>query len=382
MNGKIQHAPLSWWRDFWAENDVCLYGEKAADAKSLDDWPVFPGFTTARPRVPVLIEPGENWIIEQMHADYRRFIEDFDYQQEVHRACAAKVRRDIGLRVKPYVHSSSLLHGSVYGNPIEYPEDSTPWLQHIIRCPEDIRRLIERMERADLAEAGLVPWFVSRYRSLGCHYRMRILHDPTAVHGPATILSFLFGISDSMLYLYDEPDLMEDLLSVIGEVTVRYSGTVRCLTGASATGVGVFDDVAGLVSPQLFERFFLPVYERIYGELAPGCADDRFYHNDACVGHLLHFLKDLGVNGLNPDPHTDAGLIRRRLPQAIIYGCVPPLLFKEGSPEQVLMAARESIHSAGEGGGLVLTTAGGTSGFIPYANVQALCQAADRYGRY
>ncbi len=148
------------------------------------------------------------------------------------------------------------------------------------------------------------------------------------------------------------------------------------------TGVGVFDDVGGLVSPAYFRRFFMPVYEKIYGELAPGPQDDRFLHNDARVAHLLDFFSDLGVNGINPDPETDPLLIRRKLPAAIIYGCVPPLLLKDGTPAQVLEAARRSIELVGEGGGLVLTTAGSINLGTPYANLRALGEAAERYGRY
>jgi uroporphyrinogen decarboxylase len=195
-------------------------------------------------------------------------------------------------------------------------------------------------------------------------------------------LNFLCSTTDLAFYLYDIPDLMLALLECIGEITVTYSHAVRQLTGAPATGVSLFDDVVGQISPRHFERFFLPVYEKIYGELAPGPDDDRFYHNDAKVAHLLRFLRHLGVNGINPDPETDPALIRRELPEAIIYGCVPPLLLKDGSPEDVMMAARCSIELAGEGGGLVLTTAGSISMGTPYANLKALCEAAQRYGRY
>ena len=51
-----------------------------------------------------------------------------------------------------------LLHGSVYGMGIEYPEDSTPWLAHIIHSVRDIPPLMERMQQVDLAAAGLVLW--------------------------------------------------------------------------------------------------------------------------------------------------------------------------------------------------------------------------------
>lgn len=374
--------PLSWWQEFWAENDRCLYGDTAVLDGNLENQPIFPAFTSDRSRVPVLVELGEDWIIDFMGVSYRRYIQDCHFQQQVREACAERLLAEIGFRLVPKVDSSSLLHGSVYGNPIRYPQDSTPWLARIIRCPEDIPPLIERMEGLDLAQAGLVPWFVQCYRDMGRPYRWRILHDVTAVHGPGTILNFLCGVSDFMLYLYDEPDLMLALLKLIGQVTVDYSHTVRRLTGGPATGVSLFDDLAGLVSPEHFRRFFLPVYEKIYTELAPSPTDDRFYHNDARVGHLLDFLLDLGVNGINPDPKTDPLLIRRKLPEAIIYGCVPPLLLKDGTPEQVFEVSRHSIELIGAGGGLVLTTAGSINMGTPFVNLQAMCQAAEQYGRY
>jgi uroporphyrinogen decarboxylase len=370
---------LGWWRTFWAENDRCLYGD--VPAAGIDALPVRPGFTTDRPRLPILVELGEDWIVDKMGSSYRRFIQDFAYQQETRDACAERLEAEIAFHLKPKVDSSALLHGSVYGLSIKYPEDSTPWLEHNISGPQDIKALIGRMERADLAQAGLVPWFVESYRRLNRPYRWRILHDPTSVHGPGTILGFLFGINDAMLYLADEPDLMQALLRTVAQVTVDYSRTVRSLTGAPMTGVGVFDDVAGLVSPGYFRQFLLPVYERIFSDLAPGPEDDRFYHNDARVGHLLDFLAELGVNGINPDPETDPAVIRSKLPQAIIYGCVPPLLLKDGTPEKVMAEARRSIERAGEGGGLVLTAAGSINMGTPYANLRALAEAAERYGR-
>lgn len=374
------NGDTGWWRAFWTENDRILYGD--ADPALGDARPVRPAFSAARSRVPILVELGEDWIIDRMGADYRRYIQDFDYQQQVRDACAAVLMDDIGLHLKAKVDSSSLLHGSVYGMTIEYPSDSTPWLNHLIHGPEDITRLIEAMERADLSQAGLVPWYVASYRALKRPYRWRILHDSTSVHGPGTILGFLFGINDMMLAMHDYPDLVRDLLATIAEVTVRYSRTVRELTGAPVTGVGVFDDVGGLVSPGYFRRFFLPVYEKLYGELAPGPEDDRFLHNDAKVSHLLDFFRDLGVNGINPDPETDPAEIRRKLPHAIIYGCVPPLLLRDGTPDQIAHAARRSITLAGEGGGLVLTTAGSINMGTPYANLRALAEAAEQYGRY
>ena len=369
-------------------NNACLYGpENELDNRdprvsALDDLPVRPAYTTKRAHVPVLVELGEDWIIDRTGANYRRYILDHEYQTAVRKDCEALLLEDIGFRLKPKVDTSSLLHGSVYGNPVEYPEGSTPWLGHVIREPGDFRKLLAAMEKADLSKAGLVPDFVRRYRALGRPYRHRILHDPTSVHGPGTILGFLCGINEFALFLYDEPDLVKEVLALVARVTVEYSRTVRRLTGGPASGVGIFDDVGGLVSPEQFREFFLPVYETIYGELAPSPADDRFLHNDARVEHLLPLFRGLGVNGINPDPAVPPGTLRRELPGAIIYGCVPPLLLKDGSPEEVFEAAKRSIDAAGRDGGLVLTTAGSINMGTPYENLKALCFAAQSYGRF
>ncbi len=203
IDGQRHIGDIHWWRAFWEENDRCLHGEQ--DQSLEDARPVRPAFSAARARVPVLVELGEDWIVWRTDTWYGRYIQDFEYQQGVRDWCAALLMDDIAFHLKAKVDSSSLLHGSVYGMTIEYPKDSTPWLNHMIHGPEDIKRLISQMEKADLSQAGLVPWFVSSYRSLARPYRWRILHDSTSVHGPGTILGFLFGINDMMLAMHDQP---------------------------------------------------------------------------------------------------------------------------------------------------------------------------------
>mgnify|MGYP001602309716 FL=1 len=105
----MAEEPLDWWRGFWAENDRCLYGNLAQPGACSDNWPVRPAFTTKRPRVPVLVELGEDWIIAHMGGrtgvSYRRFIQDFDFQQQVREACAARLKAEIGFSLKSKVDS-------------------------------------------------------------------------------------------------------------------------------------------------------------------------------------------------------------------------------------------------------------------------------------
>ena len=54
----------------------------------------------------------------------------------------------------------------------------------------------------------------------------------------------------------------------------------------------------------------------------------------------------------------------------------------EGTPEQVLAAARERIAIAGPGGGYILSTACSIPPAAPPENVLALTEAAERFGHY
>ncbi len=370
---------LSWWHQFWNRNDLCLYGD-ACSRRRLDN--ILPRAVrknhTCR-RVPVLIELGEDWIIDTTGAEYRRYIRDFEYQQRVRGICAVKLEEQIGFHLKPKVDTSSLLHGSIYGNPVIYPKDSTPWLKPVISSPEEILPLIRRMEKTDLRSSGLLPDFVRHYQQLNQPYRWRILHDPTSVHGPGTILGFLCGINNAAIFLYDIPDLMQELLELITKITVEYTREVRKLTGAPSSGIGIFDDVAGLVSPEHFRNFFLPVYRKLFEELSPEPNDERFIHNDAAVTHLLPFFSELEVNGINPDPLTDLMEIRKYLPDAYLYAGIPPLLLAGGTTEEVYKTAMKSLHIMKNDPKFILTTAGSLNMGTPLINIQALCEAADDF---
>jgi len=66
----LTQAPsLAWWRSFWAENDRCMY--RIVPPAGVANLPVRPAFTTARSRVRVLVELGEDWIVERMGGSYQ-----------------------------------------------------------------------------------------------------------------------------------------------------------------------------------------------------------------------------------------------------------------------------------------------------------------------
>ena len=76
------------------------------------------------------------------------------------------------------------------------------------------------------------------------------------------------------------------------------------------------------------------------------------------MGHLLDDQRELGINACNYGPTVDAALIRAKLPDAIIHGQMPPMLLRNGSPEEIHQRVRDDFQKAGSSGRLIVTTAG------------------------
>ena len=83
------------------------------------------------------------------------------------------------------------------------------------------------------------------------------------------------------------------------------------------TGLFVYDDIAGMkgpmFSPRMFERYFLPRYQRIIARCREAGCQHFFFHSDGNVAPLLDLLVAAGFAGCNPiEPRCNASLIELR----------------------------------------------------------------------
>ena len=79
------------------------------------------------------------------------------------------------------------------------------------------------------------------------------------------------------------------------------------------TGLFVYDDMAGIkgpmFGPRMFERYFLPRYQRIIASCRKAGCQHFFFHSDGKVDPLLDLLIEAGFEGCNPlEPRCCAGL--------------------------------------------------------------------------
>lgn len=350
---------------FWEENRLC-----SAE------------FTTRKPRLRLSMGIGEDLIKSIAGVtDHRRFYNDFDYQQAVRAQVSAILDRELGFTIGPAANVGSVTYSSLFGGEVVYTEHTPPWIEPVIADKDDILPLIRRMDGADLTRRGIMPrWLDWRQRILdGWGVNIAL---GSSFHGPATLSAMLCGTTRFIYLMQDEPALMKELYRCIEDTGIRFMREMRQLTGLSMRGLAIYDDDSALLSPRLFAEFEYPVFDRWYREFSPDAGDYRFLHSDGNMTHLLGFLNDLKIGHVNLGPASDIAYIREKMPRTVIHGHIPPLLLRNGTPEEIIARVREDFRKVGHDGGVVVDTAGSINDHTPLENLRALMYAVERYCRF
>jgi len=97
---------------------------------------------------------------------------------------------------------------------------------------------------------------------------------------------------------------------------------------------------------------------------------------------LMDYQYDLGIRAVNYGPEVDPGDIRAVMPEAWIYGQMPPLLLRNGSPGEIRSRMIQDFEKAGASGGLVLTTAGSLAAGTGVGRMRWFMLIAQEHCRY
>lgn len=351
-------------KEFWRVNDQC----KNLQGKI--------------PRVPVSIHLDGDWICEYLKLDNARYYSDYAYQQEHRLKCSKITEKELGYEILPAVDFGVVMDASVYGGEVNYESNATPTLKPVINDPAEIDALVERISKADLLEQGLIPRYLAWREKIKTQYGIELTYGG-GIKGCATMLGQICGITNFMTWIVTDPGQIHKLVACWLETSKRYIQAMRRVTNfpEEQAGFSFASDLTGMLSPQLYREFIMDAEKELYDLYAPHPGDRRFYHADYHMLHHLDALREMGVNEVNIDPYIDSGQILAKLPNAVVYGQIPPtkvLLY--GTPEEVVACAKRDIEQAGPGKHLVLCTAGSINPGTSFTNLRAMCYAVEKYG--
>ncbi len=326
---------------FWEENALCQ------------------AFTTDKPRCALSFSPDDHWAFEFMQVPSTlRYYQDQAYRNQLHRQINQITAKYVG---KTFFDEDTWEHQpkrieNLFRCEFSYTEGATPWLTPATGDPNELARILDESEAIDLHTWSFPKTYLEEWGQREAAGKP-LPKLGTGSRGPATIMTSVIKPTTLLLWLYDHPDLIARFRDVLAEKMVAFNRILRTFSGNDQPGWWITDDNSALFSPALYREYCFPVLEKVLNALAPGDAR-RYQHSDSAMGHLLDQQYELGIREVNYGPEVDAGLIREKMPAAYIHGQMPPLLLRNGSPEEIRQRVISDFEKAGATGGLNVTTAG------------------------
>lgn len=252
--------------------------------------------------------------------------------------------------------------------PIAYPLKSRKdWEKYQIPNPEKPGRF-ETLK-------ALVKRFKGQ-RAIGCH-----LHD--SFNYP----SYLFGLSNLMMNLIDDPGWMHEVVDACNQHCVRMV-QLAIETGADFIVFG--DDVGGksgpLISPNHYAEFFLPGLANVT-RAAHEKGAFVIKHTDGNVYKLLDMFAEVGIDAFHPsDPSAGMDIFEVKQKYAKRFTVVGSV--DVGDPlshwpvSQLVEEIRRRIVQLAPGGGWIIASSNTIHSSVRPENYHALVTAIQTYGCY
>jgi hypothetical protein len=180
--------------------------------------------------------------------------------------------------------------------------------------------------------------------------------------GPYLRTTFLRGEVNFLVDIASDPPFAKDLADRVADHIIAIGLESLRRGRLYDTGLWIYDDMAHnhqpMMSPDAFERIFLPAYSRMVAAFKQAGAAKVVLHSDGFIGPLLDMLVAAGIDGINPvEPRTGLHIpaLKARYGDrlSLIGGMCNSHVLPDG-PEAAIRAQVRQIVEAGRDGGVVI----------------------------
>jgi uroporphyrinogen-III decarboxylase len=279
------------------------------------------------------------------------------------------------------------------GCEILFPPDDIPWVgRGWVRTEKDLRAL----EKMDFIHSGLNARQVAYRKTMmdvAEKYPVRFHGGPVfypgaspsltrTSDGPFGVAGDLMGRTEVFLAAKERPEFVRELLRIVTDKLIHYLdfcweeeklGTPRDFAWS--------DDLAVSLSAETYRDLVLPFEKKLRFHFDGYLS----FHMCGRTDHLLEiFANELKINeyqGFGYEVSLDhiASVMGGRI---VLIGNVNPLLIHAGTPGQVREATRRVIEKLAPFKGFIVQDGNNIPPGSPLANINAMMEAAEIYGRY
>lgn len=108
----------------------------------------------------------------------------------------------------------------------------------------------------------------------------------------------LMGIEDALMAFYEEPEAMQELIDYVVVYELAYAKEV--IDHIHPDALFHHDDWGSqsstLISPAMFEEFFLPAYKKVYGFWKDNGVELIVHHSDSYAATFVPFMIEMGID--------------------------------------------------------------------------------------
>ena len=350
---------------FWEENSRCRIP------------------TTEKPRCFASLWPDDLWAVDlSLASSYVRYYHDKLYRDALHRHVNCITQAYVGQSFfdeDTWQYSPRRIE-ELFGCTLEIREGSTPWLLPATDDPREFSRILDRVESIDLDHWVFPDEYLAEWEDRRRAGRS-LPKLGTWGRGPAMVMTSALKPETALLWCFDYPDLMRRFRDLMMAKMVAHVQVLRKHSGNSSPGYAVLEDNCALFNAKLYREYIYPVLMRLMDTQAPGDAM-RYQHSDSAMAHLIDLQRELGINEVNYGPEIDVGLIRAKMPDAVIRGHIPPFLLRNGGPQEIKQRLIDDFHKAGHGGRLHVMTAGVLAAGTSIGRMRWFMEVVQEHCRY
>ena len=265
------------------------------------------------------------------------------------------------------------VEAEAFGAKILSPEEEIPTVTE--RLVSDAAS-VEALQVPSL-DAGRVPEYLKANRLAAEHITDRPVL--AGCIGPFSLAGRLYDMSEIMVAIYIEPDVIMALLDKCTAFLIDYC---KALKATGVVGVVMAEPAAGLLSNEDHQMYATPYVKQIVDAVQ----DDDFtviLHNCGNTGQCTGAMVETGAAAMHFGNLVDIPQALTEVPEhMLVMGHLDPVgIFKQGTPEQVAAATTDLLEKTRGAKNFVISSGCDLPPAVPEANLEAFFGAVEAYNK-
>lgn len=259
------------------------------------------------------------------------------------------------------------VEAEAFGCAISIPEHEVPSVTGRLVCDEES---VNRLQVPSLS-AGRMPEYLKANR-----LAVENIKDKAVLSGcigPFSLAGRLYDMSEIMVGIYIEPDVIKTLLDKCTEYITLYCKELKAI---GATGVIMAEPAAGLLSNEDCLEYSTIYVKRI----VEAVQDDNFtvvLHNCGNKGHCTQAMIDSGAAALHFGNAVNMVETLEQCPSnLIVMGNIDPVgILKQATPKEVYRITADLLAKTAQYKNFVISSGCDMPPFVPDVNINAFYRA-------